>query len=44
MTDREAILQALFTLLQTITDVTVLRNENVPEKDTEWRFDYLARW
>jgi hypothetical protein len=32
MTDREAILQALFTLLQTITDVTVLRNENVPEK------------
>jgi len=32
MTDREAILQALFTLLQTITDVTVLRNEAVPEK------------
>jgi hypothetical protein len=32
MTDREAIMQALFTLLQTITDVTVLRNENVPEK------------
>ena len=32
MTDREAILQALFALLQTITDVTVLRNEAVPEK------------
>ena len=32
MTDRESILQALFALLQTITDVTVLRNEAVPEK------------
>lgn len=32
MTDREAILQALFTLLQTITDVTVMRNEALPEK------------
>jgi hypothetical protein len=32
MTDRETILQALFTLLQTITDATVLRNEILPEK------------
>jgi hypothetical protein len=32
MTDRESILQALFALLQTITDVSVLRNEAVPEK------------
>ena len=32
MTNRESILQALFALLQTITDVTVLRNEALPEK------------
>jgi hypothetical protein len=32
MTDRESILQALFALLQTITDATVLRNEVLPEK------------
>ena len=32
MTDRESILQALFALLQSITDVTVLRNEALPEK------------
>lgn len=32
MTDRETILQALFTLLQTITDATVFRNEALPEK------------
>ena len=32
MTYRESILQALFALLQTITDVTVLRNEALPEK------------
>lgn len=32
MTDRETILQALHTLLQTIAGVTVLRNEIVPQK------------
>lgn len=32
MTDREAILQALFALLQTITDATILRNEALPER------------
>jgi hypothetical protein len=32
MTDRESILQALFALLKTITDATVLRNEALPEK------------
>jgi hypothetical protein len=35
MTDREAILQALFALLQTITDATVLRNEALPERIPE---------
>ena len=32
MTEREAILQALFALLQTISDAKVLRNEALPEK------------
>ena len=32
MTDRETILQALFARLKTITGVTVLRNEALPEK------------
>jgi hypothetical protein len=32
MTDREAILQALFARLQTVTDATVLRNEALPER------------
>ena len=32
MTDRETILQALFARLQTITGVTVLRNEVLPER------------
>jgi hypothetical protein len=32
MTDREAILQALFARLQTIADATVLRNEALPER------------
>ena len=35
MTDREAILQALFALLQTITDATILRNEALPERIPE---------
>jgi hypothetical protein len=35
MTDREAILQALFARLQTITDATVLRNEALPERIPE---------
>jgi hypothetical protein len=32
MTEREAILQALFARLQTISDAKVLRNESLPEK------------
>jgi hypothetical protein len=32
MTDREAILQALFARLQTVADATVLRNEVLPER------------
>ena len=32
MTDRESILQALFALLKTITDATILRNEALPER------------
>ncbi|MGE4013959.1 MAG: acyl-CoA transferase, partial [Alphaproteobacteria bacterium] len=32
MTEREAILQALFARLQTISDAKVLRNEALPEK------------
>lgn len=32
MTSRETILQALFTLLQTVSNAKVLRNESLPEK------------
>ncbi len=32
MTDRETILQALFALLKTIDDATILRNEVLPER------------
>ncbi len=35
MTDREAILQALFALLPTITDATILRNAAWPERIPE---------
>jgi len=35
MTARETILQALFTALQTISDVKVVRNESFPEKIPE---------